>query len=164
MKPTTRSVFLVSMFVLSGVAVAAAWLSDEEYERKVAEKEVPKAALEALKKQAAGAPLTQIEEEKEHGTTFYEGQWKGEHGRVEALVTSSGDLVEIEEEIASDRLPVSVIAAAQKLAGADAKMKWEKKTQILYEVKFKKGESYHELLLTPDGRVVEHEDKSTDED
>lgn len=160
-----RSLIAVACVVVGTAAVSAAWLNDDdEHERKVTEKEVPKPALDALKKQAAGAPLTKTEEEKEHGTTFYEGQWKGEHGRVEALVTADGNLVEIEEEIATDRLPAAALAAAQKQAGAGANMRWEKKTQILYEVKFKKGNSYHELLLTPDGRVVEHEDKSKDED
>jgi len=34
---------------------------------------------------------------------------------------------------------------------------FEKKTMILYEVKFTKGEGRHKLLLTPDVRRVEEE-------
>jgi len=155
-----RWILVSSLTLLTATAVSAAWMHEgEEHERKVTEKQVPKPVLDALKKQSAGAPLTEIEEENEHGTTFYEAQWKGEHGRVEALVTATGDLVEIEEEIASERIPAAALAAAQKQAGAGASMRWEKKTQILYEVKFKKGDTYHELLLTPDGCTVEREIK-----
>jgi len=131
----------------------------EESERKVEEKEVPKAALEALKKLAGGAALTEFSEEIEHGSTFYEGSWKGPHGKVDALVTADGDLVEIEEAVPGDAVPKAVKAASEKLAGKDAEMRFEKKTVVLYEVKFKKGERRHEVVLTPDGRTQEHEDE-----
>lgn len=131
-----------------------------EVERQVTEAEVPAAALAALKKLAAGAKLTAFSEESEHGHTFYEGSWKAKSGRnVDVLVTPGGDLVEIEESVGADGTPAAVQKAAQKAAGKDAKIAFEKKTMILYEVKFTKGGRGHELLLTPDGRRVEEEVK-----
>src|SRR5262249_54155556 len=123
-----------------------------------------KPALDALKTLAAGAPLTDFSVEKEHGSTFYEASWKGEHGNVDGLVTPTGDLVEIEEQVASDRLPQAVLNAAQKQAGPGATLKFEKKTEIFYEAHFKKGDRFYEITLYPDGRIVEREEKAKEED
>jgi hypothetical protein len=54
-------------------------------------------------------------------------------------------------------LPRAVRAAIKKHAAGGEVKKIEKKTMILYEVKFQKGDRRYELLLTPDGRRVEEE-------
>jgi hypothetical protein len=148
------------LFLVCGILIGGPpGQKEQEKERKVEEKDVPKAALEALKKAAGGATITKFEENIEHGSTFYEGAYKGPHGTVEALVTTDGDLVEIEEAIPADAVPKAVLAVAQKAAGKDAELRFEKETVILYEAKFKKGDRFHELVLTPDGREKEHEEK-----
>ncbi len=136
-----------------------------EQEREVEEAEVPAPALAALKKLAAGAALTEFSEEIEHGSKFYEGSWKTATGsNVDALVTPAGDLVELEERISPDQVPSAVLAAVKKLAGADASLFCEKKTMVLYEVKFRKGDRQHEILYTPDGRTLEGDIEKGDQD
>lgn len=139
-----------------------------ETERKVTKAEVPEAALATLKKLAGRAKITEFAEEIEHGHTFYEGSWKSRSGaNIDVLVTKSGDLVEIEEQVDTDKVPSAVLKAARKVAGKGAKLTFEQKTMILYEVKFSKDNCRHELLLTPDGRRVEEEvekGKSDDEE
>jgi len=142
-----------------------------EFERKVSKEDVPKAALATLKKLAGRAEFTEFAEEIEHGHTFYEGSWKSHSGaNIDVLVTKSGDLVEIEEQVDEDNVPKTVLKVAKKKAGKGAKLTFEKKTMILYEVKFSKDNSRYELLLTPDGRRVEEEtekaktDNNEDED
>lgn len=128
----------------------------EEQERKVTADEVPAAALATLRRLANGAKFTEFAEEIEHGGKFYEGSWKGAGGtNIDALVTAAGDLVELEEEVKSESVPSAVLSAVKKLAGADGTLFCEKKTMILYEVKFRKGTDRHEILYTPDGRTVE---------
>jgi len=139
-----------------------------EQERKVKEAEVPKAALEALKKVADKATITEFAEEIEHGSKFYEGSWNGPGGNVDCLVTESGDLVEIEEIISADKVPAAARAAVEKEAGKDAKLTWEKKTVVMYEVHYEKGDKGQEMILTPDGRRCHEEgdekrDKNDDE-
>lgn len=165
---------LLGFMVLAGVIVCAvacagkhkgketcllaAAAKAEEAERKVTEAEVPAAALATLKKLARGAEITEFAEEIEHGSTFYEGSWKNRAGAsVDVLVTKAGDLVEIEKKIAADKVPAAVLKAAKKAAGKGAQLSCEKKTMILYEIKFTKAGARHELLLTPDGRCVEQE-------
>lgn len=136
----------------------------EEKERKVKEAEVPAAALTALKKAAGSNKLTQIEEEIEHGHKFYEGQWKGPDGKVEVLVTESGDLVETEEMIPSDRVPAAVREAAAKDAGKDVKLTFEKKTAVSYEIHFKKDGKHLEIAYDPTGSRHHEEGKDQEAD
>ncbi|RKY06660.1 MAG: hypothetical protein DRP66_08355 [Planctomycetota bacterium] len=139
-----------------------------ETERKVTAAEVSKAALATLKKMARGAKITEFAEEIEHGSTFYEGSWKGRKGAdVDVLVTDAGALVEIEQQIAADKVPAAALKAARKAAGKNVKLACERKTMVLYEIKFRKGDGHCELLLTPDGRLVEEsveKGKSDDDD
>ncbi len=135
-----------------------------EQERQVKEAEVPKAALDALKKLAGAAAITEFAEEIEHGNKFYEGSWKGPGGNVDALVTEAGDLVEIEEVVSVDKVPAKTRAEAEKEAGKDAKLEWEKKTIVMYEVHFKKEGKGRELVLTPDGRRIQEEQEEADKD
>ena len=130
------SAFLV---ILAGcLLVRAQEKKVEDSERAVKENEVPAAALATLKKLAGAAAITEFAEEIEHGNKFYEGSWKGPDGNVDALVTE---------------------------AGKEAKLMWEKKTLVLYEVHFKKDGKGREIILTPDGRrYYEEGDEKADKD
>ena len=178
---------LVVVLVLVGVMVCVAASAQKgkkkakqlaaakagEAERTVTAAEVPAAALAALKKLAAGAEITEFAEEMEHGSTFYEGSWKAPSGaNMDVLVTPTGDLVEIEEQVNSDQVPAVVLKVARKAAGKKAELAFEKKTMILYEAKFQKAKGQRELLLTPDGQRFEEkankgktgDDEGNDED
>ncbi len=148
----TFAVLLGGLFALAQNKVA-----NEEKERKVKEAEVPKAALEALKKLADKAAITEFAEEVEHGHKFYEGSWMGPAGKVDAMVTESGDLVEIEETVSVDKVPAAVRAESEKQAGKDAKLTFEKKTMVMYEVHFQKGDKGQEMVFTPDARPYHEE-------
>jgi len=145
------------LLLVGWVALAQDKPAKQDYERKVKEAEVPKAALDALKKLADQAPFTEFAEEVEHGRKFYEGTWTGPHGKVDCLVTEAGDLVEIEEAVPADQVPAAARAEAEKEAGKDAKLTWEKKTIVMYEVHFKKDGKAHEMILTPDGHRYHEE-------
>src|SRR5262245_23280245 len=136
---------------------------EQEQERSVKESEVPAAALAALKKHAGGAPLTEFSEEIEHGHKFYEGSWKGPDGNVDCLVTATGDLVELEEKLPAAKVPAAVRAAAEKEAGKDAKVSFEKKTEVMYEIHFRKGDRGHEIMFYPTGDRAHGEGHDEDE-
>jgi hypothetical protein len=123
----------------------------EEKERVLKESEVPPAVMATLKKVAGTAKLDKFEEEIEHGQKYYEGSFTTPEGKTDVLVAENGELVEIEEAVAPDKVPAAVKAAAEKEAGKDAKVFFEKKTHIMYEIKFTKGEKRHEIVLLPDG-------------
>jgi hypothetical protein len=148
---------IVLTIVALAFALAFAGKKAEESERAVSANEVPAAARAALEKVAAGAALTAFSAEVEHGHTFYEGSFTASSGHgVDALVTPTGDLVEIEERVDLAGVPGAVAQAAKTAAG-QAELRFEKKTLVLYEVKFRQGSRVHELVLTPDARRVEEE-------
>lgn len=156
----TSTIVLSSLVVtLAGtvLTLASAQQSPPDSERQVKEAEVAPAALAALKKQANGAAISEFAEEIEHGHKFYEGTWKGPHGQVDCLVTETGDVVEIEESIDADSASTAVREAARAAAGANAEIKFERKTKVLYEIHYSKDGHGHEMIFTPDGRVFHEE-------
>ena len=153
--------------ILCVAAYAAQVAETDKSERGITESEVPAAALATLKKLAGGAKITEFAEEVDDGHTFYEGSWQTRSGaNMDVLVTQAGDLLEIEEQVPADKVPAAVLKVATKVAGSGTQLVLEKKTTILYEIKFMEGDRQHELLLTPDGRRVEEESEqgNSDED
>jgi hypothetical protein len=157
-----------TLVIAVGAALCAAALAEKgekkssaeaiETEREVTEAEVPAAALATLRKLAAGAEITEYAEESEEGHVFYEASWETASGaKVDVLVARTGALVEIEESVDSSQVPAAVRELARKSAGRSVPLVFEKKTTILYEVKFEDDDGLHELLLTPDGRCIEEE-------
>lgn len=146
------------------LALAQITPAQEEQERKVKDSEVPKAALEALRKLAGTAEIKELAEEIEHGHRFYEGSWTGPNGNIDALVTESGDLVEIEEMIPAGKVPSAARAEAEKEAGKDATLTFEKKTMVLYEIHFEREGKGRETILTPDGRRYNEEGAESGEE
>jgi hypothetical protein len=171
-KMNRRHLKLVAVIVLLGIMLCAAAYAKKgkekseqpspakatETERKVTEAEVPADVLASLKKLAAGAKIFEFAEEVEDGHTFYEGSWKTSSGvQVDVLVTKTGDLVATEEGLSLNEVPAAVLKAAREAAGSGAEMTLERKTTILYEIKFEKAGAEQELLLTPYGDKVEED-------
>lgn len=135
----------------------------QDGERKIQEAEAPAAAVAALKRLAGSATITQFTEETEHGVKYYEGTWQSADGKVDGLVTETGDVVEIEEKVPADKVPASVRTAVQREAG-DAALHFERKTLFLYEVHYKKDGKGHELIYSADGRRFHEDEDEGDED
>ena len=160
----------VSLVLVGGLLVwAQEKMQNQEQEREVKEAEVPAPALAALKKLAGAATITEFAEEVEHGHKFYEGSWKGPDGNVDAVVTPTGDVVEIEEIMPPEKIPAGVRAATEQEAGKGTAVSFERKTLYLYEIHFKKDGKGREMIFTTDGRRYHEEgpkegEKEHDED
>ena len=153
-----KTIIVIISFGIILCASSCSLLGTEtkEIERKVTKADVPAAALSSLKKLADGAEITEFAEEIDKGNTFYEGSWETSLGiKTDVLVTASGDLVEIEEQVSENQVPDAVLKLARETAGQGNPLTFEKKTFFLYEVKFEKGNKEHEILLTPDARHAE---------
>jgi uncharacterized membrane protein YkoI len=152
-------VALICLAAITGIAVAG----DEE---KTSLDQIPAAAREALVKAAGDATITGVEREKKHGTVFYEGAWKVNGREKEAKVTADGLLVEIEEEVDAKNVPSSVQAVAAKEFPAGAKVEYEKKTMVVYEVEAKVDGQEKELIVSPVGKILmkKHEAKEDEDD
>ncbi|HVP12673.1 MAG TPA: hypothetical protein VMV94_15965 [Phycisphaerae bacterium] len=123
----------------------------EPKEREVKEAEVPPAVMAAAKKAAGTAKIEKFSVEMERGHKYFEATFTGPDGKTDVLISESGEVIEIEEGIPAEKVPAGVKAAVEKEAGKDAKITFEKKTVVMYEAKFTKGDKKHEIMLLPDG-------------
>jgi hypothetical protein len=160
-------------FVLLGGLIAFAQdkgekKGKENKEREIKEAEVPPAVLATIKKLAGANKIDKYEEEIEHGHKVYEAAYTTPEGKRELVVLENGELAAMEEAVPADKVPAAVKAAAEKEAGKDGKVTFEKKTVIMYEAKIMIGDKKHEINFMPDGtkhgKHGKDKDKENDED
>lgn len=125
--------------------------------------QVPEAARAALVKLAGGAKFSELEKETSNGVVVYEAEWKVNGVEHEAAVLADGTLIETEEEVAADQAPAAVRAAAAKAFGANAKVSYERKTFVYYEIEGKADGKGKEILVSPTG-VIHGEELDDDKD
>ena len=82
-----------------GLALAVAGCAtDKNKEVKMRLEDVPPAAREALEREAAGAPITSVEREHEHGRTVYEATINSGGTKREIEVDEQGNVLPEQEE------------------------------------------------------------------
>jgi hypothetical protein len=137
-------------------------------EKRVAESQVPKAVLEAVKQKYAGARLTGFEEQQEGKQTTYEV--KLEEGSVEreVVLTPDGKPVSEETGIAPDAVPQNVRQALT--ASKHGKASLEKAEKVVftgkedapqYELLVSEGGKRTELVFDHDGKLLKEEPKAS---
>jgi hypothetical protein len=123
----------------------------------------PEKAKAALLKLAGDNKITEVEMEKEHGIQVYEASWLVDGKKHEAEVTADGVLLELEESVDSDKVPEAVRTAAGKALPGDQKLRYEKHTIVLYEVKGKVDGKNKEIAINPGGKIAGQEEDDDDD-
>ncbi len=150
---------------LLGAVAATGWANYDDDEEQISIDKVPAKARAALLKHAKGAKFTEVEREKVRGVVFYEAEWKVDGREHEVKVTADGSLVELEEEVDAQSVPAAVRKAASQAFPKSAKLTFEKKMIVLYEVEAKVDGKEREVLISPSGQVHdEHDDDDDDDD
>lgn len=123
-------------------------------EKKIQKKDLPAAVQTAMQGEIAGATVKGYAKEIEGGRTFYEVETtKNGHGR-DLLFDASGNLAEVEEEIAVDTLP-AVVRSALEAHGKLVKVESVTKGKtMIYEGHIEKGGKRSEVKVTPEGKPV----------
>ncbi len=134
----------------------------DDAEEVIAIDQVPAKAREALLKHANGARFTKIERERVRDIVFYEAEWMVDGREHEAKVTADGALVELEEVVDARDVPAAVREAAAKAFPKSAKLEFEKKMIVIYEVEAKVDGKEREVLISMSGHV--HGDRDDDDD
>jgi len=129
-----------------------------EHEVKISLDQVPATARAALLKLAGDARITEVEREERHGVVLYEAEWTADGRETEAKVTTHGDLVKLEQEVDARDVPASVKAAAARAFPEGTRVEYEKTTLILYEIEARIDGKKKEILVSPTGRIVRHEE------
>src|SRR5206468_7144587 len=89
-------------------------MSTAAQEKKLAEKDAPKAVLAAFKSTYPNATIRGYAEEKENGKVYYEIESMEGKTVRDVLYNPDGTVAEIEEAIVPTDLPTAVVAAFRK--------------------------------------------------
>lgn len=133
-----KTVYVVIMLGM-GVALAA--------ETKVQMKDLPAVVQQAVKEQSKNATVIGISKETENGRTAYELETKVNGKGRDLLIDLAGAVIEVEEEVTLDSIPVPARAAIEKQA-AGAKI-----TKV--ETLTKGGATTYEAAITRKGKISE---------
>ncbi len=153
-----------SGLLAAGAATGLAW--DEE---EVSLDQVPAKVRATLLKLAGDAKITEVERETEGGIVTYEAEWEVNGLEIEVELTSSGEVIEIEKEMAAGDVPAAVRALAAKKFPAGTKIEYERITVHVYEIEGMVGGREKELIVSPSGRIlhamqVDEDDDDDDDD
>ncbi len=161
-----HTIFLVVLLLVAGVWFIPAVTAEEE---EIALSEVPEVVIAAAKKAVKGIVLTKAEKETTDDGVIYEVGGTAKKKAYDLSISSDGEVLSIEVEVALSDVPKKVIAAAKKAVPGIELTKAEKektKKGVFYELEGKLGDKEYEILITPAGKVIEIEvdDEADDED
>lgn len=155
---------------ISLLTVSPLTRADEE---KVPLDKLPEAVVKAVKARFPDAKLVSAEKETEDGKTVYEVALTNKDQKIEVTVTTEGEVIEIEKQIAAKDLPEKVAQALQdkypkaeyKTVEEVIKVKDKKDQPPYYEVLLVTAEKKKlEVVLDRDGKITKEEDKSKEKE
>ena len=150
-----KSVLIPALLGLAALSTVA----NAGEDKQLAGQQVPKAVMEAFQK--AYPQAADVKYEKE-GKAAYEVEFKDQGVEREATYSADGTLLETEEDIQPDALPVAVTEAIKK-AHPQATIKEAEKTMKAdgtvsgYEVEIKDGAKKLEIHLDATGKILKTE-------
>lgn len=150
--------------ILSALAVQLLFLAGtiSAQEKHLQKSDLPPAVQKTADEQSKGATVTGYKKELEGGKPVFEVKMTVNGHSKDATIDPSGNLVEIEEQIALDALPAAVREGLQKKAGAGTISKVESITKqgsiVAYEAKVLTAGKKSEVQVGPDGKALAHQE------
>jgi hypothetical protein len=131
-------------------------------EKKIERKDLPPAVEQTAAAQSEGATIKGFSQEKENGQTFYEAEMMVNGHSKDVLIDTSGAVVEVEEQVPLDSLPLPVQDGLKAKAGSGKIVKVESLTKhdklVAYEAVVETGGKKKEIQVGPDGQPLAHEE------
>jgi hypothetical protein len=103
-----------------------------------------------------------LSKQKEKGQTFWEAEMTVNGHSKDVLIDTNGAVVEIEEQVGLDSLPVAARQGLQAKAGSGKILKVESLTKhdklVAYEARVQTSGKKKEIQVDPDGKPLTHEE------
>ena len=145
--------------IIAGLVISA---GVQAQEKKIKRSDLPPAVEKTVSEQSSGATVRGFSLEKEKGQTFYEAQLTVDGHSKDILIDAKGTVVEVEEEVAMDRLSAEVKVGLLAKAGKGKIRKVEtiKKQDklVAYEAQVVTNGKKSEVQVGPDGKPLDHEE------
>src|SRR5882724_2492809 len=130
-------------------------------EKRIDRSELPKAVEKTVQQQSKGATVRGFSKEKENGKIVYEAKMIVNGQTKDVLIDANGTVLEIEEQIELQALPVAVKAGLQSRVGKGKITKVESITKkdklVAYEAQVTTDGKKSEVQVGPDGKPLDHE-------
>jgi hypothetical protein len=127
-------------------------------EKKIKRSQLPAAVETTVVKVSEGATIKDFVSEVEKGQKFFEVSLNVNGHNKDILMDASGNIVEVEEEVALDSLPATVQEALRKAAGSGTIQTVESLTKndhlVAYESHVKRGVKRFEIQVGPNGEKL----------
>ncbi len=147
-------------FVLLMAVVLVFALAASAQEKKIKKSDLPAAVQKTADEQSKGATVKGYNSEVEDGKTIYEVELTVNGHSRDVSISPAGEVVELEEEVTLDSLPVEVRDGLQKKAGAGKITKVESLTKkgklVAYEAQVRTNGKKSEVQVGPDGKPLAH--------
>jgi hypothetical protein len=128
--------------------------------KKLKKSDLPPAVQKTADEQSQGATVKGYSSEMDQGKLVYEVELTVSGHSKDVSISKDGSVVEVEEEVALDSLPVPVREALEKKAGAGKITKIESLTKhntlVAYEAQVRTGGKRSEIQVGPDGKALAH--------
>jgi len=152
----TSAVAVVATMLLAVLARAPG------QEKKIKRADLPPAVEKAVVEQTQEATIRSFSQEKEKGQTFYEAELMVNGHSKDILMDADGAVVEVEEQLATESLPLAVRAGLQAQAGNGTLVKVETLTKkgklVAYEAQVLTKCKKSEVQVGPNGKPLGHEE------
>ena len=151
-----RKIFLTALLITGAAAAAASGVQAQE--KKIQRKDLPAAVEKTVARESEGATVKGFSTEIEKGKRLYEAELVVDGHGKDISIDASGNVLEIEEEVAIDALPAEVKAALLKAAGSGTidKVEWltKKGALVAYEADVTTGKKHSEIQVGPGGKKL----------
>lgn len=148
--------YAMTVLFLSGLSIASA------QEVRIQKSDLPPVVQKTADEQSKGATVRGYTMETEGGQLEYEVEMTVNGHSKDVSIDAKGNILEIEEEIALDKLPVAVREGLQKKTGAGAIKKVESITKhgtvVAYEANVITNGKKSEVQVGPGGKPLDHEE------
>ena len=131
-------------------------------EKKIERKDLPPAVEKTVVAESQGATIKGFSQEKENGQLNYEAELTVNGHSKDILIDPTGAVIEIEEQVPLESLPMAVKEVLQTKAGTGKILKVESLTKhgklVAYEAVVQNAGKKKEIQVGPDGEQLAHEE------
>jgi hypothetical protein len=131
-------------------------------EKKIERRDLPPAVEKTVVAESQGATIKGFSQEKENGQLNYEAELTVNGHSKDILIDPTGAVIEIEEQVPLESLPMAVKEVLQTKAGTGKILKVESLTKhgklVAYEAVVQNAGKKKEIQVGPDGEQLAHEE------
>lgn len=148
--------------VLGGSVVLLTAPCSPAQEKRIRRSDLPPAVEKTVAAQSHGAVIRGFSQEKENGQTYYEVELAVNGRGKDVTMDLTGAVVEVEEEVPLESLPLAVKQGLQAKAGQGKIVHVESITKheklVAYEADVATGAKKSEVQVGPDGKPLDHQE------